>query len=54
MEPVLAGLRGFLDCLPDAQEEGVLLAAGAWEKGDVLRLPVMEQAYETGKQLRAE
>lgn len=51
IEPVLSGLRGFLACLPDAREEGVLYGTGAWEKGDVQRLPVMQMAYDAGKNL---
>lgn len=50
-EPTLAGLRGFLRCIPDAQEKGVILCMGAWDKGDVFKHPAYEMAYRTGKEL---
>lgn len=51
MEGTLMGLRGFLECLPDSREEKVIYGTGAWEKGEILHLPAMETAYETGKAL---
>lgn len=51
MEPALAGLRGYLDCLPGAKEKGVFYGTGAWEKGDIIKLPVMQTVYEVGKRL---
>lgn len=51
MEGTLAGLRGFLECLPDGREEAVVYGTGAWEKGDIMRLPAMDTAYEIGKTL---
>ena len=53
MDGALAGLRGFLACLPGAQEKGVLYGCGAWDKGDVLGLPVKGEAYQMGKGLPA-
>lgn len=50
-EPTLAGLRGFLRCIPDAQEKGVILGMGAWDKGDIYKHPAYEAAYEMGKSL---
>lgn len=48
-EGTLAAFRGFIRCLPDAQEEGVVYGMGTWDKGDVYRHPSYEQAYEMGK-----
>lgn len=48
-EGTLAAMRGFLRCLPDAQEQGVIYGMGTWDKGDVYRHPSYEQAYEMGK-----
>lgn len=48
-DETLAGLRGFLRCLPDAQECGVIYGTGAWDKGDVYKHPALEQAYQAGK-----
>lgn len=50
-EATLAGLRGFLRCIPGAQEAGVILGLGAWDKGDIYRHPSYEKAYEMGKEL---
>lgn len=48
-EGTLAAFRGFIRCLPDAKEEGVIYGTGTWDKGDVYRHPSYEQAYEMGK-----
>lgn len=50
-EGTLAALRGFLRCLPDAQEQGIIYGMGAWDKGDVYRHPAYEQAYEMGRKV---
>ena len=43
--------RGFIRCLPDAQEKGVIYGTGTWDKGDVYRHSSYEQAYEMGKEI---
>lgn len=45
----LAGLRGFLRCLPSAHEKEVIFGTGAWDYNDVYQHPALEQAYEAGK-----
>ena len=50
-DETIAGLRGFLRCLSGAQEKGIIYGAGAWDKGDILRHPAYEKAYEIGKTL---
>lgn len=47
----LAAFRGFLRCLPDAKEAGVIYGTGTWDKGDVYQHPAYSQAYEMGLQL---
>ena len=47
----LADFRGFLRCLPGAEEAGVILGTGTWDKGDVYRHPALKQAYEMGKEI---
>lgn len=50
MQNTLEGFRGFTrDCLPGAQEKGIIYGTGAWQKGDILNSPAMQQAYEMGK-----
>lgn len=47
----LAGLRGFLRCLPGAQEKEVIFGTGTWNYNDVYQHPALERAYEVGKAL---
>ncbi len=49
VDGTLAGLRGFLRCLPGAEEKEVIYGTGAWDKGDVYRHPSLNAAYEAGK-----
>lgn len=51
-EEPLAGLRGFLRCLPSAEEAGIIYGMGAWDKGDIYRHPAFEDAYEEGKTIK--
>lgn len=43
--------RGFADCLEGSKEKGVIYGAGAQNKGDVENMPVMQEAYEMGKEI---
>jgi multimeric flavodoxin WrbA len=51
LKPTIEGFRGFLSCLPGAKEKGIVYGTGAWEMGDILSSPAMQQAYEMGKAL---
>lgn len=51
VEETIAGLRGFLRCLPEARERGIIYGTGAWDKGGILRHPAYEKAFELGKSL---
>lgn len=51
LERTIEGFRGFMDCLDDAKEKGVIYGTGVWQKGDVLNTDLMMQAYEMGKSL---
>ncbi len=51
MERTIDGLRGYLDCLPNAKEMGVIYGAGAWQLGDIMNHPAMEEAYKIGKNI---
>ena len=50
-ETMLAALRGFTCCVPDAVEGGVILGIGANDPGDIRNSPAMAQAYEMGRNL---
>lgn len=53
-DETVAGLRGFLRCLPGAEESGIIYGTGAWDKGDIYRHPAFEKAYETRKEVNNE
>lgn len=50
-DETLAGLRGFLKCIPDAKEKGIIYGTGTWQKGDVYQHPAYIQAYQLGKEI---
>ncbi len=49
MERTFESMRGFLDCLDNATEKGVIAATGVWQKGEINSSKYMEQAYLMGK-----
>ena len=51
-EETIAGLRGFLRCLPETREKDIIYGSGAWDKGDILRHPAYEKAFELGNALK--
>lgn len=50
-DAAIAGFRGFLRCLPDAVEAGIVYGTGTWDKGDAYKHPAFEQAYQMGKEV---
>lgn len=48
-ETTLACFRGYADCVDGAREMGVIYGMGAYEKGDILNSPAVEQAYRMGR-----
>lgn len=50
-ETMLAALRGFTCCIPNAKEAGVLYGIGVNEPGEIKNSDVYAKAYEMGKQL---
>lgn len=49
MEGTIASFRGFLDCLENVREAGLILGHEVHELGEVRQKPCMQKAYETGK-----
>lgn len=45
----IAGFRGFVMCLPNPTERGMIKATGVGMKGSVKNTDFMRQAYELGK-----
>lgn len=48
-ETTVACLRGYADCVEGAKEMGIIYGIGAYEKGEILAHPAMDEAYEMGK-----
>lgn len=49
MQRTVESLRGFTSCLSGAKEKGIVYGTGAWEIGDILASPAMQQAYQMGR-----
>ena len=48
-ETMLAALRGFTCCVPNAKEGGIVLGIGAMEAGEVRSSAAMAEAYRLGR-----
>ena len=51
MERTIEEFRGFTYCLEGATVKGIIYGTGSWEKGDIIGMPAMKQAFETGKNI---
>lgn len=51
MERTIDGFRGFLDCLDDAVEKGVLLVPGVWKKGEIFKTDALQKAFCMGSSI---
>ena len=49
MERSIECFRGFLDCLENPTEKGVIYGVGAWQKGEIKDTKAIQEAYEMGK-----
>lgn len=50
-ETMLAALRGFTCCVPNAKEGGVVLGVGAMEVGEIRGSAAMKEAYALGNSI---
>ncbi len=48
MQPTVAAFRGFLGCLDNPVERGIIYGLGVWQSGEVNSTPAMREAYEAG------
>lgn len=48
-DTMLATLRGFVSCAPEAKEGGYILACDTHDAGDVKNTELMKKAFEMGK-----
>ena len=51
MERVLEEFRGFMSCLDNAKEKGIIYGVGAWNIGDIKGKPAMEEAFRAGSRI---
>lgn len=49
IERTMDSLRGFTDCLPGAVVKGKIYGGGVYEKGEIEKMSVMQEAYAAGK-----
>lgn len=49
MERSIECFRGFLDCLENPTEKGIIYGVGAWQKGEIKDTKAIQEAYEMGK-----
>jgi multimeric flavodoxin WrbA len=49
MERTVEEFRGFTYCLDEPEEKGIIYGVGAWNKGEIKGMQVMEEAYGMGK-----
>lgn len=52
MDGTLECFRGFARCLTGSVEKGVIYGKGVYEKGEIQGHPAMQQAYETGLNIK--
>lgn len=48
MSIAIDGLRGYLSCIPNAKEKGIVYGVNAGEKGEINHTKAMEYAYQCG------
>lgn len=51
MQGTITSFRGYLECLENVREAGLLLGHKVHEPGEVKNNPVMQQAYEAGQKV---
>jgi multimeric flavodoxin WrbA len=48
MERTVEEFRGFTSCLDGPEERGIIYGTGAWNKGEIIGNPAMEEAFKAG------
>lgn len=51
-QTTLACFRGYADCVEGAKEMGVIYGMGAYEMGEIKKMPAMKEAYQMGKLIK--
>ncbi|MDO5851799.1 MAG: flavodoxin family protein [Methanobacteriaceae archaeon] len=52
LERTVEEFRGYLACLPNPQEKGIIYGYNAWEIGEINNTPAVEEAYFMGKNIQ--
>jgi len=48
MNRTIEEFRGYLSCIDNANEKGIIYGTGVWNKGDILNSETMKTAYNMG------
>lgn len=51
MAGTIAAFQGFMDCLDNVKYAGTIVGEGAWQKGEIIGNPAVEEAYRAGKNI---
>jgi len=51
MDRTLEEFRGFISCLDEAKEKGIIYGVGVWNMGDIKGKPMMREAFEIGSRI---
>lgn len=51
LQRTIEEFRGFLACLSEASEKGIIYGTGVWQKDDVNSTDLPQKAYELGKSI---
>lgn len=50
IDRIITSFKGFLDCLENPIVKGTVFCGGVWHVGEIKGNPVLQKAYEMGKQ----
>lgn len=48
MATTISCFRGFLDCLENPKEKGIIYGTGSWQRDDIQSMPIVKEAYTAG------
>lgn len=51
VDKAIVEFQGLLDCLENPTHKGTIRGVGAWNKGEIIPLPAMQEAFDMGKSI---
>jgi hypothetical protein len=51
LDRAMDALQGFVDCFDGMVVKGRIYGGGATDKGDIVKLPAYQEAYEMGRNI---